>query len=278
MLKKLAEEINLLKVADTGSLNEAFSEKNLEKVSNLVAQIFSKGGQGVFKPFTMEGWYKQSFKTVNKEKGIGYAFVSTKGYILRLGFVKRKIKSDKKFKADFTINTVSYWKPDGVAKFNKPSITVDLKPWVNIVESVQVIKDVIAGKITESSDLSISESKSYVPKKMISYMAFKGYDYDGENNKYQVVKKMGDDWDEQEYKGYSVTSGKKENNSMEETFVAAEKQLKEQKYADPDIIFEDVEKLTKVVGMGLQNSLIVVGDAGIGKCGSGRMEVEIKGL
>lgn len=277
MLKSMAEDIKGLTV-QSGSLNESFSEKNLEKVSNLIASVFSKGSDGKYHPFKMEGWYKQEFKTVNGEKGVGYGFISDKGFMLRLGYVSRKVKGlSKKFKETYSINTVSYWKPDGTAKFDKPSITIDLKPWMNVVDSVQVIKDVFDGKITESE---INENeKTNAPKKLIAYAHAKGYEQvDGTYWHYSIKKLMGDDFDPQEYKGYVVTDGGTENNSMENSIQENEQRLEKQKYADPKVIFDDIESLTKVVGMGLQNSLVIVGDAGIGKCLAAETEIPVFGI
>jgi hypothetical protein len=262
MLKQLAEDIKGLSVK--GSLNESFSEKNLEKVSNLIAQIFSKGKEGKFKPFKSEGWYNQTFTSKDGTKGIGFGFVSTEGYMLRLGYVKKRVKSvNKNFKYTYAINNIAFWKPDGQAKFNKPSISVQLKPWINVVESVQVLKDIFSGKITENK---IDEATAMASKKLVDYAHFKGFDEVTTDWAYHKVKKtMGDSFDQEEFKGYTITRNVEETNSIEETFTVNDKKLKEQKYADENVVFDDLESLTKVVGLGLQNSLLVVGSAGIGK-------------
>jgi len=65
--------------------------------------------------------------------------------------------------------------------------------------------------------------------------------------------------------GFKVQKAVSETNSTGATIKEATKLLEQRKLADPDVVFDDIEKLTKVVALGLQNSLIVAGMAGIGK-------------
>jgi len=241
-------------------VNEAFSDKNLEKVSKLLASLANKRiDSGSFFPF-LGSWYKDEFVSEGR-KGVGYKFLSEKGHMIRFGFINPKTKA-KNLKEKFVINRVDYWKPDGTAKFDKPSITVELQPWLNIVEVTGEIFDVLSGKVVES----------YIPKKLISYAKYKGLT-DDEINAYKsgatiksLLNKKGL-WDENEYRGYSIKKNVKETNNTIKDLDNVEKEVKKVKEIDPKVVFEDIEKITKLLALDIlkQNGLIISGAPGIGK-------------
>jgi len=245
-----------------GIFNEAFSLKNLEKISSLLASLYSKIGFGKFKPAT-KSWYKNDFKSEDGEKGVGYLYISNEGYMIRFSFVNRKTKA-KGLKDKYSVDRVDFWKPDGSAKFNKPSLTVILPPWVNIVDVANIIADGLkTGYIVESKTVN---EDSPVPR-MNAYAKSKGLDISNMKG-YGTIKKklisMGA-WDEEEYKAFKIKDGVKENNTTIEVMNQAEEKFEETPYADPNVVFEDIEKLTKVIALGFQNGLIVAGAAGLGK-------------
>ena len=187
--------------------------------------------------------------------------------MLRFGWLK-------KAKSKSMINVVDMWEPGTGATWEKPSITIKLADWMNIVDVVNELKDILVhGGISESllEELSLNEEikdSNKPPKKMLAYGASIGVDYDEASDTYQgYINKMKDSgkYKADDYKGFKVIKDQAEQNSTSQSLKAAEKMLKERKYADPDIVFDDIEKLTRVVGLGLQNALIVAGMAGIGK-------------
>jgi len=251
-----------------GMFNEAFSLKNLEKVSSLLASLYSKIGFGKFKP-TTKSWFENKFESDDGEKGVGYLYMSDKGYMLRFGFVNRKTKA-KGLKQKYSVDRVDFWRPDGSAKFDKPSLTVILPVWANIVDVANIVADGLKnGSIDESLENNKNDNinEDCHAKKLNAYARAKGLDVTNIKT-YNVIKKkliaMGV-WDEDEYKNFKIKKGVSENNTTIEIINQAEEKFEETPYADPNIVFEDIEKLTKVVALGFQNGLIIAGAAGLGK-------------
>lgn len=254
-LRKIIESATL----DGGiaSLNEAkFNAKKLRKVSDLLASIMGReigGGKSAILGGSL-GYEK--FDKPGIGKGEGFKYLLSNGKMLRFGFLNKS-------KSQYMINQVDLWDVD--AKFNEPTMSVTLADWMNIVDVVGELKAVLSGKGIPS----VTEAKAMLesaPKKMIAYADAKGVSYDGESE-HKLIKKLKDNgaWDQDEYKGFKITTGVTEKNSTEKVLVAAEKKLSGRKYADPDIVFDDIEDLTKVVGSGAQNSMIIAGMAGVGK-------------
>jgi len=267
------------------STNEAkFNKKKIKKVSDLLAKLFGKELGGEFKQ--LGGGL--GFDTFKKKDGTGsgYKYINDSGNVIRFGWLDKNSSQSE-------INVIDFWdKSKGADLFGNPTTTVYLFDWMNIVDVVKEVQDALIGKVSETSTTMVEKLKSKkqneavqalnewtVPKKMIQYAQSKGIEFNGESGSAFTKKlKDADVWDEEEYKGFKVVKNDKETNSTMETVKKAEKKLDSVKYSDPEVVFDDIEKLTKVVAMGLQNSLIVCGIAGVGKCGSGRMEIEIEGL
>jgi len=256
--------ISILDIKDLlNSQNEAkFNKKKSKKVSDILASLFGKKLGGEFK-LLGGGLGRESFSK-GSIKGEGFKYINKSGNIIRFGFIQTK---DKRVSSE--INSVDYWeKSKGADIFSDPTVSIELKSWMNIIDVVAEIHEILVGNIIESKLNENVPAGSRPPKKMIAYANFYNVDYYQESDTYAMllkrIKEEGQ-WDEEEYKGYKVTKGQKETNTTKTALKTAEKKLSETKYADPDIIFNDIEKLTKVVAMGLQNSLLVVGSAGLGK-------------
>lgn len=259
-LKSIMETI--LNEDEIGLINEAsFSAGKLKKVSDLLASIIGKGFGGEFK-LLGAGLGKETFKKKSLGQGEGYRYINNNGYMIRFGWLKKAKKSK------YQINIVDFWEPKSKATWDTPTITVKLADWMNVIEVAKELKQVlITGEVSESIFLNEEGQEILLesaPKKMISYAKEKGYEYEGESE-YKLIAKMGSDFNKDEYKGFTVIRGEKEKNSSEEIFKDNEKLLKEKKWSDPDLIFDDIEKLTTVVATGGANGLIVAGMAGLGK-------------
>jgi len=249
-----------------GFLNEAFSEKNLLKVSELLASLFSKGKFGKFKKMT-ESFFKNDFTSSDGEKGVGFQYLSKNGYMIRFGFVNRKTKA-KGLKNKFSVNRVDFWRPDGSSTFGQPSQTIYIPDWLNIVDVVNTIKEAL-----ENNSVSLEESvnEEYNPKlskKMNAYIMSLGYDpmeAGGSPTAFKNKLKKEGVWNDDDYKAFKIEKGAPEDNTITGQMKTAEKKLAERKYADPDVIFKDIETLVKVVATGAQKGLIVAGMAGVGK-------------
>jgi len=257
-IRKIIEQVGL----NEGILNEAsFSESKLKKVSDLLAVVM---GNALGAEFKLLGGSlgKESFKKKGLGEGKGFKYINKNGQMIRFGWLKKAKKSK------YQINIVDFWDPkDGKKRWDTPTLTIKLEDWLNIVDVVGELKEVIlSGGINESIDESISASNR-PPKKMIAFGTSKGVDYDPEVDSYsKYVSKMKEAgvWNEDEYRGFKVTKNQTEKNSTEEIFTKAEKKLSEVKYSDPEVVFDDIEKLTKIVATGGANGLLVVGQAGIG--------------
>jgi len=249
------------------SISEAsFSENKVKKVADLLSSILGKDLGGDFKLLGGSLGY-ETFKKKGYGEGKGFKYINKSGNMIRFGWLKKS-------KSQFSINVVDFWDASQGAEWSKPSITIKLEDWMNIVDVVSELKDVlihgddsmltVKESIDESNKMKLFES---APRKMIAYAKSKDVEYEGESE-HKLIKKLKDYgvWNADEYKGFKVTKGEVEKNSGEDLFKEAEKKLKTQKYADPDLVFDDIEKLTKVVALGAQNALIVAGMAGIGKC------------
>lgn len=241
-------------------LNEAsFSEGKLKKVSDLLASILGKDLGGEFK--LLGGSFgKESFKKKGAGEGRGFKYMNSAGKMIRFGWLKKS-------KSQHLINQVDLWEP-GTSAWDRPALSVTLYDWMNIVDVVNELKDIlVSGAMVESVSEAIKDSNK-PPKKMIAFGTAKGIEYVEAEDTYQgYINKMKDAgvWDEAEYKGFKIVKDELEQNSTASTMKAAQKELEKRKLADPDVVFDDIEKLTKVVGLGLQNALIVAGMAGIGK-------------
>jgi len=255
-------------IANKTEISESsFKASKLKKVSDLLASILGKELGGNFK--LLGGSFgTEEFKKKGGLSGKGYKYGNNKGYMVRFGWLNKN-------KSNFQIQQVDLWEPGMGGSWEKPTMSVTLYDWMNIVDVVAELKTILlTGAISESLDESLEvlsetiKDSNRPPRKMIAFAASKDVSYDIEVDTYTgFINKLKDAgvWDEDEYKGFKVQKGVSETNSTSSTMKKAEKLLAERKFADPDIVFDDIEKLTKVVAMGLQNSLIVAGMAGIGK-------------
>lgn len=268
-----------------GILNEAsFSESKLAKVSDLLATVLGRQLGGEFK-LLGGSLGKEKFKKRGLGEGQGFKYMNNKGMMIRFGWLKKAKKSQ------FQINVVDFWDPkDGKKQWDTPTLTIRIADWMNIVEVVQELKDVIisGGQVSESALYGEQEGEAMFeaikdsnkpPRKMIAYGQAMGVDYDEATDTYQgFINKLENagKWDKEAYKGFKVVKHETEKNSTEDAFKGAEKQLAEKKWSDPDLVFNDIEKLTKIVATGGANGLIVAGMAGMGK--TFHVEKEMKAL
>lgn len=259
----------------------SFNASKLRKVSDLLAQLLGKDLGGNFK--LLGGSFgTETFKKKGGLSGKGYKYGNESGYMIRFGWLNKN-------KSKFQIQQVDLWEPGKGSSWEKPTISITLYDWMNIVEVVAQLRDILVhGAVTEGlnesykSEVSEAVKASSMPtKKMIAYAAAQGVEYFPDEDTYTMLQNRMEKegkWDEEEYKGFKVKKDVTESNSTSDTLSKAEKELAKRKYADPDVVFDDIEKLTKVVASGLQNSLIIAGMAGIGKCGSKELRIPVFGL
>lgn len=263
-MEKFKEIVHRLDESKESLFESSFSANKMKKVSDLLASVLGKELGGSFSMLGGSFGFEE-FKKKGGAQGKGYKYANKKGQMIRFGWLAKN-------KSKFQINQVDFWEPGSGAKWEKPTLSVTLYDWMNIVDVVKELKEVLTTGSAPSllkEALEMTEAvKSPPSKKLIAYAEFKGVEYDPAEDTYHgLIKKIKDTgtFDEGELKGFKVKKDEVEQNTTVGTMKKAQKLLEERKYADPDVVFDDIEKLTQVVAMGLQNSLIVAGMAGIGK-------------
>ena len=274
-------------------LNEAvFSADKIQRVMQLYRRLFGKYFGGEFKVFEEEVYKKAG------EKGTGIRLINDSNYQLRFNWslvksneLAKKAKADK---SKLYISSIDYWDPVNT-NFEKPSTTINFLMDINVVQIWQalakIIKKGVKGKYTlrdlqNITKTEITESYSY--GSFVDYLNEASPNDLNKTQRTDFMKKAGfkasqafntnakdfeklvkDDSSLQakldEY-CIEVGIGKKETNSTGAKLRDSEKALKEKVYSDPDLVFKDIEDLTTLVAKGGAKSLIICGQAGVGKC------------
>jgi len=225
---------------DTELLKEAFSNSNISKAIKNIKVVVEKGIGSKLLPFGKNDF--ELFKRSNGISGMGiYYLVDKTGYIVRFNWEKHK-KSN-------TITSVDVWThiQDVI---DKPDATLDIPKDFNIIQSVNIIVNFIkkprAGVINEARGDK---------KRQLALQ----WDLDP-NMTYNDIRKA-----VSKKKKLMALKGISENNTIVNEVDKAQKELDKQKYADPDIVFDDLDDLVRMVASNIQPSLLITGMAGIGK-------------
>jgi hypothetical protein len=240
-----------------------FSSKRINSVLTLLASLASKKVGSEFKRLEGSIFLDVQFKKADGIKGSGALYMNEKGQMLRIGVSKGKGFENKSNE----LNTFDFW--EAGMDWSKPSRSAIAYPHYNIIDVVNdVLLYVIKGNypIKESLDEAATQVKS--GSKLFLYALSKGWEAEDavaltQHSLKSRLNKSGD-WDNDEFRGYKKISSS-EVNSVKVNMKKADKILADRKYADPDLVFNDIEDLAKVVASGAQNSMIVAGMAGIGK-------------
>jgi hypothetical protein len=285
-LKPFTQFINEV---DSGLLNEAtFNIKNAKRVADLLAKIASKRAGAEFKRLTMLPGLETDtvdFVKADGTKGSGYMYVNKNGERLRIGMAQPKGMK----KSQFELNSIDFWSKMNKDFFGQPTRSAVARPNMNIVNVVKNMLDyVITGQmpvLEESENEFLSRTDRLIvegvdandPRLENPYVkyAVEELGADIEIFKTNVASGM---WREYAKKvaGFDMAEFKewqagfkpvahKETNTMSSGAKKSDAALAKVKYADPDVVFEDIEKLTSVVASGLSNSLIISGSGGLGK-------------
>ena len=247
--KKFLKEDYDLEVQE---ISEAgFNPANIRRISDLLAKIADKKLGTKF----YLAW-DESFKKKSGKRGVGYRYLSNKGYQLRFNHLQGKSK--------YEINSVDFWKPGDA--MDKPSLSIYFEPDINIIEVKDQLFDAIkTGKVPnllESEKLSISES---VMERRKSFAIKHGIPVSYAKSKKGFAQKVKEKGLEKEFEDFmSITKNDTEDNTTEREIKKMEKEV-EKIYADPDTVFDDIEALLSLIAKKQWKSMIVAGDPGIGK-------------
>jgi hypothetical protein len=248
------------------SIKEArFLAGSLEKAAKNIAILIGKGlGTSTFKKLGGE-LGKEKFIKSSVGSGEGFKFMNSEGDMVRVGFVKTKTSNSGE------LNAIDFWSHTGNRKYNKPDVSIVIPNFMNIVQSLKFIVDALKGNdssvFTESNSTFNDLNSKIKNKKFTNYLMFKmeqGYIPSKEfsSSKTYMTDMINQGyWDDAEYKSGSFDTNMTETNSTVEILTKADKELVNTKFADPDVVFDDIEKLTQVVAGGFQNSLLIVGMA-----------------
>lgn len=237
-------------------LNEAsFSNSKLDKVVSLLLKTLGSRVGSQFSPFGGNGNNFERFKKSNGNKGIGMLYVLDDGKLVRFNWESNRSSS--------TITSIDIWKD--MRSPEKAFKTLFIPDNFNIVQSVKSI----AGFIKNPS-AQISEAK-YSAQRIADADKY-GIPVDLSTAEFNAQLKA--KWQElgepvsvraRKNAGLRLDSPSAEQNTRTEELKSAQKNFDKKKYADPDIVFEDLDDLVNMVASGVQPSLMITGMAGIGK-------------
>lgn len=190
--------------------------------------------------------------------------------------------------------SITLWnnlKLDPNGRFTQPDKEVKLNPQESFATSIPAAIDAITGKTNEST---VNE--------VINTYKINGETYVGKRDAAIAMKKAGaSDFTimtklqipagklqkflgnaqgiEAEDGVYEITVGEDQQAADKEDVNAAVKKFEETEYADPRVVFDQMDILVKSVGMGANPALLITGQGGIGKSfGVGRVLKEVLGL
>lgn len=268
---KTFRESTIDSIEQIQDINEAaFSHKNLKKVSELLAKIASKklGADFQF------AWI-DDFKKSNGQFGVGYRFMSVQGKQIRFNHVQKHVNKNA-----FTVNSVDYWEKGD--KLTEPSLTINFKEGINIVQVKEQLFDSIkARKVIPIRIKDLMENASEVVYEILDESKdekkARRQEFAQVNNipdSYanslgrltKKVKKLGLEDELNEW--MDIDSNVSEKTQFDYKIREDEKKLSSglsSVWADPKYVFQDMEEAAKIIAKGLWRSLLIIGAPGIGK-------------
>jgi len=234
-------------------INEAsFSSTGLERVVKLLIKVLSGRVGSQFYPFGNDN--TESFTRSDGSKGIGMIYVLDDGKLVRFNWEKG-IKSS-------TITSIDVWKD--MKDLSKPFMTLEIPPNFNVVQAVSYIADFIKHpKVMDEIEESTkgiyggkrkADSDKYGVPIDLPTAEFR--------RKVRAAKKAAG---EPTTAKMRAKKGVKEKSTKQDDVEKAEKIFNKKDMADPDVVFEDLKELVRMVATGLQPSLVISGSSGIGK-------------
>jgi len=238
-------------------LNEAsFGNKNLEKVVKLILKTLGSKVGSKFYPFGGQGNNFERFSKSNGNNGIGMMYILDYGTLVRFNW-----ESNKK---STTLTSIDVW--NDMKNIEQPDFNLDIPADYNIVQSINLIANFIKSPTASVSEMAARGQ--YGPKRVADA---EKYGIDINDPKFVAkVRKA----ERKAGIGIKSKKGVKEKSTSSKDVNNARKLLAGKKVADPEIIFQDLEDLIKMVGSGIQKSLMITGMAGIGKTYTVTTEIE----
>ena len=238
-------------------LNEAsFGNKSLEKAVKLILKTLESKVGSKFYPFGGPGNNFERFSKSNGNNGIGMIYILDYGTLVRFNWEGNKKSS--------TLSSIDVWKD--MKNMEHPDFNLDIPVDYNIVQSINLIANFIKSPTASVSEMA---AKGQYGQKRQADAEKYGIDIDDPKFVAKVRKA-----ERKAGIGIKSRKGVKEKSTSTNDVNNARKMLKGKKIADPSIIFQDLEDLIKMVGSGIQKSLMITGMAGIGKTYTVTTEIE----
>jgi len=234
------------------NLNEAsFGNKNLEKAVKLIVNVLSKKTGYTFAPFGGKGNNYEKFSKSNGN-GIGMTYVLNDGKLVRFNWEQNKKSS--------TISSIDIWNN---MRSNNIDYSLEIPQNFNIVESINSIAFFIKKPSVSVPITEMAAKGQYGAKR---YADAEKYGIPVDHPKFRSEVSKAKTAEKKKMKGnFTVRKNLKESSTRTEEYKKGEKLFKSKKIADPKVIFDDLSDLVKMVGKGIQKSLLITGMAGIGK-------------
>jgi hypothetical protein len=261
-LKKFIENRRMLKenTLDVDLITEVkFNEKKLEKVAELYGKIMGKQMGGEFFRLGIE-----NFKRSKGGSGIGIRTMNKQGEQMRFNWDKKLSK-----KGLFELTSIDYWRKNDL-DFAKPYRRVEFSSLDNVVQVLaKIVTALKTGSINEAKEIIneanlLCEARS--KKEIRQWIDDNGLpSYMSAPSKRQALQNAADK------KGLGnalrVFLGEEEVNDLSQSLNNPTPPLpkEEMLFSDPEEVFNDIEDLTSLVASGAWNSLLVIGDPGVGK-------------
>ena len=239
------------------AINEVkFNEKKLEKVAELYGKIMGKQMKGQFYKLGVENFKRKS------GAGRGIRTMNAGGEQLRFNWDQKLAQ-----KGLYELTSIDFWR-QGDRDFTKPYRRIELAQQDNVVQVLgKVVKALQTGNISEAEEIiddanMIFEAKS--TKEVAKWIQDNGMNPNyASPSKRDNLKKAAEK--EGKLEALMVFLGEEETNEFEEKLVKAEKEYEKVLYSDPETVFDDIEDLLTLIAAGNWNSLMILGDPGIGK-------------
>lgn len=222
------------------NITEAFSSTDLVKAVKNIKKVLERDLGTKLLPFGKGA--PEKFSRSGGLSGFGiYYLVDKYDTVIRINWESKK-KSN-------TITSVDAWK-DLNDIFTKPLATLDIPANYNIIQSVGIISNFIKKPRVGSVNEARGDKKRALATQ---------WGLDPEMSAADINKAVS------RKKKLQALQGVGEHNTIVADAAQAQKALDAQKYADPDIVFDDLDDLVRMVASNIQPSLLVTGMAGIGK-------------
>ena len=261
-LKEFIDNRRLKKAGAGGTvnieLNEVkFNEAKLEKVAQLYGKIMGKQMGGEFVRIGIE-----NFKRKKGGSGRGIRTMNKSGEQIRFNWDAKLSK-----KGLFELTSMDYWRSTDL-DFGRPYRRVEFSTLDNVVQVLaKIVQALKTGTINESYNFidsanRILEARTSKEKKqwlrdnnLPDYLSSPVYD----KQMRRAANKAGLS------EALNIFLGSEETNDLQQALDNPPKVDPEILYSDPEEIFNDIEDLTSLVASGAWNSLLVIGDPGVGK-------------